>query len=109
MQLNEQKCEACRVGAPTLTTQEAESLLKEIPGWTLKEHSIEREYKFKDFPEAIGFINKVAEIANEEDHHPDIYNSYSTVKIELWTHKIGGLSKNDFIVAAKIIKLGESS
>jgi 4a-hydroxytetrahydrobiopterin dehydratase len=105
MVLKEQNCEPCHAGTPKLSREESESMLKEIPGWTLKENSIEREFKFKDFGEAIDFINRVAEIADAEGHHPDIYNSYNVVNIELWTHKIGGLSGNDFIVAAKINEL----
>jgi 4a-hydroxytetrahydrobiopterin dehydratase len=77
-------------------------MLNEIPDWMLKDASIERTFQFRDFKESISFINKVAEIANEQDHHPDIHIYYSKVRIELSTHKINGLSKNDFILAAKI-------
>ncbi len=77
-------------------------MLSEIPGWILKDNSIEREFLFKDFRESMDFVNKVAEAANQEDHHPDIHIFYNKVRIELTTHKIKGLSKNDFILAAKI-------
>ena len=87
---------------PPLTQEEARTLLSEIPQWSLKDNSIERTFQFKDFKEAIDFVNKVAETANKEDHHPDIHIYYNKVRIELSTHKIKGLSKNDFILAAKI-------
>ena len=68
----------------------------------IDDKKIKHEFKFKDFKQAITFINKVAEVAESEGHHPDIYVFYNKVVIELWTHAIGGLSENDFIVAAKI-------
>ncbi|MEN6415859.1 MAG: 4a-hydroxytetrahydrobiopterin dehydratase [Armatimonadota bacterium] len=102
MGLSDEKCEPCHVGTPRLSHEEAENLHKEIPEWTLKDNAIEREYKFTDFREAINFINKVAAAAEEMDHHPNICNSYNKVRIELFTHKIGGLSRNDFVLAAKI-------
>jgi 4a-hydroxytetrahydrobiopterin dehydratase len=102
MKLIEQKCEPCRGGTPPLSRQDAQVMLNEIPDWMLKDASIERTFQFRDFKESISFINKVAEIANEQDHHPDIHIYYSKVRIELSTHKINGLSKNDFILAAKI-------
>ena len=79
--------------------------MKETPGWTLKDNAIEREFKFKDFREAISFVNGIAEIAEEEGHHPDIYIYYNKVRLELSTHNIGGLSKNDFVLAAKVNEL----
>jgi len=102
MKLLELKCEPCRGGMPPLSKQEAQAMLNEIPDWTLNDNSIERMLQFKDFKEAIVFVNKVADIANEQDHHPDIHIYYNKVRIELSTHKIKGLSKNDFILAAKI-------
>lgn len=105
MSLAQEKCEACNPGTPKLTAEEAAELAKEIPGWTLKDNSIEREFKFKDFREAVAFINKVAVIANDLDHHPELWNSYNKVRIELSTHKIGGLSRNDFVEAARIDEL----
>jgi 4a-hydroxytetrahydrobiopterin dehydratase len=81
---------------------EAQKRLPEIPGWELRKSAITREFTFRNFVEAMLFVNKIADIANAEDHHPDIFISYNRVKVELSTHKIGGLSMNDFIVAAKI-------
>ncbi len=74
-------------------------------GWVLIRdgaHKIRRQFKFKNFREAISFINKVAEIAEKEGHHPDIYIFYNKVQLDLFTHAVGGLSENDFIMAAKI-------
>ena len=81
--------------------------LKEINSdWeVIKDHSIKRKFKFKDFKEAMKFVNDVADIANHEGHHPDIYIFYNIVDIELYTHAVKGLSENDFIMAAKIDKI----
>jgi 4a-hydroxytetrahydrobiopterin dehydratase len=102
MKLQEQKCVPCHSGMPSLSKQQAREMLNEIPDWTLNDNSIERMFAFKDFKDSIDFVNKVAEIANEQDHHPDIHIYYNKVRIELTTHKIKGLSENDFILAAKI-------
>ena len=105
MKLQELKCEPCRGDTPPFSQEQAKVLLQDIPYWTLQDKTIEREFRFKDFKEAIDFVNKVAETANKEDHHPDIHIYYNRVRIELSTHKIKGLSKNDFILAAKIDEL----
>ncbi len=83
-------------------------LLEAVPGWTLKRDGvdkIERMYKFKNFKRAIEFVNKVAEIANEQDHHPDILIHWNEVTLTFWTHAINGLFDNDFIMAAKVDEL----
>ena len=104
MDLAKRKCIPCEGGTEPFSPQEVEtymSYLKE--GWEVVDGvKIQHKYKFEDFKKAMEFVNKVAEIANEEDHHPDIFISYSRVTITLSTHAIGGLSPNDFIVAAKI-------
>lgn len=105
MALSQEKCVPCEGGTQPLSPVEARALAIQTPAWTLHEKSIEREFKFKDFREAIAFINRVADAAEEQGHHPDIYISYSKVRLELSTHKIGGLSRNDFILAAKIDQL----
>ena len=105
MELSSQKCEPCRVGTPPLSAEEAAELSKAIPRWRLKENAIERDFDLKDFRAAIDFVNGVAELAETEDHHPDIHVSYRRVRLELTTHKIKGLSRNDFILAAKIDRL----
>jgi 4a-hydroxytetrahydrobiopterin dehydratase len=80
-------------------------LLPEVPEWTVKEKSLERDFVFKNFREAIAFVNRVADAAESEGHHPDITISYNKVHLSLSTHKIGGLSRNDFILATKIDKV----
>lgn len=102
--LTRKHCVPCEGGVPKLTRAEAEALLKQISSWTLTADAtkIEKQFRFKDFREAMAFVNRVAAIANAEDHHPDILINYSRVTLTLWTHAIGGLSANDFIVAAKI-------
>lgn len=108
MDLLSEKCVPCEAGTPPLTKQEAERYLADVPGWTLADDGtrIWREFRFKDFREAMRFVNAVADIAESEGHHPDIYVFWNRVKLELSTHAIGGLSKNDFIVAAKVNQLG---
>jgi 4a-hydroxytetrahydrobiopterin dehydratase len=103
--LAEQKTEAPQAGMKPLSRAEAEKLAAELPQWTLKDRAIEREFKFKDFLEAIDFVNEVARVAQAADHHPDIQISYNKVRLEFSTHKIGGLSKNDFVLAARVDKL----
>jgi len=102
MNLTQKKCKPCEGGTPPLTEEQANELLKQIPNWEIKDDHVFRQFKFKNFRESISFVNKVAEIAEEEGHHPDIAIHYNKVAIELWTHAVNGLSENDFIVAAKI-------
>jgi 4a-hydroxytetrahydrobiopterin dehydratase len=102
MKLQEQKCEPCRTGTPPLSLGDAVVLQREVPDWMLEGSVIERTFQFKDFQEAMRFVNHVAEIAESEGHHPDIHIYYNRVRLELSTHKIKGLSQNDFILAAKI-------
>jgi 4a-hydroxytetrahydrobiopterin dehydratase len=105
MTLVEEKCKPCQGGEPTLSVTEAEKLARQVPEWSLEDKAIQRQFGFKDFREAIAFVNRVADIAEGEGHHPDIAISWNKVRLTLTTHKIGGLSRNDFIVAAKIDKL----
>ena len=105
MALNEKKCIPCEGNTHSLKNEEIEKLLKEIPSWVIKDCHVFRQFKFRNFKEAIAFVNKVAEIAEKEGHHPDIKISYNKVSIKLFTHSIKGLSENDFIVAAKIDRI----
>ena len=105
MGLAEQRCTACEGGAEPLDREQAAALACEVPAWTLKADAIERAFKFADFRAAMAFVNQVAGLAEEQSHHPDIHISYNKVRLELSTHKIGGLSTNDFILAAKIDRL----
>jgi 4a-hydroxytetrahydrobiopterin dehydratase len=101
--LLQKKCVPCEGGAMPLTRMEDTELLTQVDSWTLDAEGkkIFKEYKFQDFVGAINFVERVADVANQEDHHPDIHIYYNKVVLELWTHAIGGLSENDFIVAAK--------
>jgi len=105
MTLAQEKSEPVTQATKPLSREEAEKLAMEVRQWRLKGGAIERELKFKDFPEAVDFVNAVARLAQKEDHHPDIYISYNKVRLEFSTHKIGGLSRNDFILAAKVDQL----
>jgi 4a-hydroxytetrahydrobiopterin dehydratase len=107
-QLVAKKCAPCEGGVPPSTPEEAREQLQKLPGWRLTEDGqrIRKEWLAKNFMAAIDFFNRVAELAESEGHHPDLHlESYRKVAIELWTHAIGGLSENDFILAAKIDRL----
>src|SRR5512135_299108 len=101
MELIKQKCVPCE-GIPALSEAEVQDLLRQVPKWSVKEGALEREYRFKDFRQGMDFVNKVAVLAEDENHHPDIVISYSRVRLRLYTFKVKGLSQNDFILAAKL-------
>ncbi|MFB3881525.1 MAG: 4a-hydroxytetrahydrobiopterin dehydratase [Armatimonadota bacterium] len=105
MQLADQQCEPVRAGASPMSKDKAEELVSQVPGWVLEGDGLRWETRFKDFRAALDFVLKVADIAEEQDHHPDIAISYSLVRLTLTTHKVGGLTLNDFIMAAKINRL----
>ena len=107
MSLIKKKCTPCEAGTPPLEEPIINELLREIPAWTLKDGHLFKKFKFRDFTEAMKFINSVAEIAERENHHPDFCVHYNKVEVEIWTHAVNGLSENDFIVAAKIDKLNK--
>lgn len=98
------KCVPCRGGIPPLTKAEADALLAQVPGWQLAPDgkTIRKEYKFGNFAESLRFVNDVGVIVEREDHHPDITLGWGYANVVFYTHKIGGLHENDFIVAAKI-------
>jgi 4a-hydroxytetrahydrobiopterin dehydratase len=105
--LTKKKCVLCEGGVKPLTPDEYGAYLRnELSGWMdIDTVKIEKEYKFKNFQEALGFVSKVGQIAEEEGHHPDIYlHNWNKVRLTLSTHAIGGLSENDFILASKIDK-----
>lgn len=105
--LSKKNCTPCKGGVPPLKGEALEQLHRQIgESWkVIDEHHLEKEYSFKNFREALAFTNKVGEIAEQEGHHPDILLTYGKVKIQLWTHKINGLSESDFILAAKCDKI----
>lgn len=103
-ELAKKRCVPCEGGVPPLSSAAAREYLREVSHWTLSGDGkrISREWTFRDFPEAMAFVNRVASLAEEEQHHPDIrVFSYRRVRLDLSTHAIGGLSENDFILAAK--------
>src|SRR5918997_528297 len=104
-----QKCVACRADAPTVTEQEIAVMKPQIPEWELVERDgiprLERTYRFRNFKEALNFTQKVGEIAEEEGHHPAILTEWGKTTVTWWTHKIKGLHRNDFIMAAKTDRL----
>jgi len=104
--LSDKKCVPCKGGVPPLEEAVQKQLGKEVPKWTVERgHHLLREFTFSNFVKALAFVNKIAVIAEEEGHHPDIYLAFGKVRIEIWTHKIDGLTESDFILAAKIDKL----
>ncbi len=102
--LTKQKCVPCEEGVEPLKRSEFSQYLEQVKEWTvLNDRELQREFKFKNFQEALNFINKVGAIAEEEGHHPDIYlYGWNKVRFTLMTHAIGGLSINDFVLASKI-------
>ena len=104
-ELKGQKCTACRTGAPQVTEEELARYQKQVPDWELRTvdgvRRIVRSFSFKNFAEAMAFSVKVGEAAEEEGHHPAILTEWGRVTVSWWTHKIGGLHRNDFIMAAK--------
>jgi 4a-hydroxytetrahydrobiopterin dehydratase len=107
--LADQKCEACRVGAPLVTTEQVEELQSKVPEWKIVEidgvKRLNRTYIFKNFAEALSFTNEIGAIAEEEGHHPSITTEYGSVTVGWWSHIISGLHVNDFIMAARTDKL----
>lgn len=110
--LTEQSCEACRVGAPRVTAEEQDALLIEIPDWSVIRvddvDQLQRVFRFPDFASAQAFTNQVADLAEAEGHHPAILLEYGQVAVRWWTHKIAGLHRNDFIMAARTDELFNS-
>jgi 4a-hydroxytetrahydrobiopterin dehydratase len=103
--LADSNCAPVDKSSPPIAAEEARKLMEEAPGWEMRDAAITREFKYKNFSEAMRFVNRVADLADGQDHHPDIHISYNKVRLDLSTHKIGGLSMNDFIMAAKINRL----
>jgi 4a-hydroxytetrahydrobiopterin dehydratase len=101
--LAERECVPCKGDIPPLKGVELAKMAWQLGGgWqVVDEHHLEKEYRFKDFREALGFTNRVGELAEAQGHHPDIYLAWGKVKLTLWTHKIDGLTESDFVFAAK--------
>jgi 4a-hydroxytetrahydrobiopterin dehydratase len=107
MDLAKKKCAPCEGGTPPLGEEAARKLGAGVPAWkvSIDPPRVSREFAFKDFKRAMKFVNRVADLAEEEGHHPDIHVHWNRVELVLWTHDLGGLSENDFIVAAKVDRL----
>ena len=104
-QLVAKKCEPCEGGVAAYSAEQATQQLKNLDGWKLTDDSqrIRKTWTMKNFLQGLKFLNSVGDVAEAEQHHPDLHlESYKNVTIEIWTHAIGGLSQNDFILAAKI-------
>lgn len=106
MSLADKQCIPCRGGIPPLPPERAAELLAELgDDWSLDgQGHLVREYRFDDFAQALGFANRVGAIAEAEAHHPDLYVAWGRCRIEIWTHKINGLTESDFYLAAKITR-----
>jgi 4a-hydroxytetrahydrobiopterin dehydratase len=104
--LAERQCVPCRGGVPPLAGPEIVKLSGELQGWqVIEEHHLQKLFLFKDFREALTFVNRVGELAEEQGHHPDICFGWGKAELTIWTHKIDGLTESDFVLAAKIDKL----
>jgi 4a-hydroxytetrahydrobiopterin dehydratase len=105
--LADRECVPCRGGVAPLEGAELEGMLAALGGdWQIVDgHHLSKEFRFKDFREALAFTNRVGELAEEQGHHPDIYLAWGKVRLEIWTHKIDGLHDSDFVFAAKADRL----
>ena len=105
-ELAERQCVPCRGGVPPLAADEVENLLSQLMGWeVVNNHHLRKEYTFKNFAEALDFVNRIGALAETQGHHPDICFGWGKVEVTIWTHKIDGLTESDFVLAAKIDKL----
>ena len=104
--LAQRHCEVCTPETPTLTSAEIDRLLRQLSGWSVVEGDghlqLTKTFKFKGFMLGVELINRIAPIAEAEGHHPDLHLTYGSLRVDIWTHAAGGLTENDFILAAKI-------
>lgn len=107
-ELAEKQCKPCEGEGEPLKGEELEEYKKQLPeGWqVVDDHHLEKEFEFDEYQDGAYFVVKAANVASEQQHHPDLLLQYKKVKVTIWTHKIGGLSENDFILAAKIEEIG---
>lgn len=99
--LASKSCVPCRGGVPPLSMDVASRLMEQLDGWSFEQGHLAKSYAFSDFAGALEFVNRIGAIAEEQGHHPDIYMTWGKVSVEVWTHKIDGLTESDFILAAK--------
>jgi 4a-hydroxytetrahydrobiopterin dehydratase len=102
--LSARRCQPCRGGTPPLAKDRAQELMQQLSGWELNEAATEisRTFRFKNYYQTMAFVNAVAWVSHQEDHHPDMEVSYNRCRVRYSTHSVGGLSENDFICAAKL-------
>jgi len=101
--LADQQCVPCRGGVPPMGPERINELLPQLDGWTAeRNHHLTKTFKFPDFVQALDFTNRVGAVAEAQNHHPDIDLTWGKVRIDIWTHKIDGLTESDFIFAAKV-------
>ena len=106
MGLADQECIPCKGGISPLSLERSQELLKELPRWELIEnHHLSRAFSFPDFRSALDFAQEIGELAEAQNHHPDIYLGWGKVRVDIWTHKINGLTESDFVFAAKCDRL----
>lgn len=104
--LADQECVPCKGGIPPLKPREINLLLPQLEGWqAVDAHHLTKEYHFPNFVEALAFVNQVGELAESVGHHPDLYLAWGKVRMDIWTHKINGLSTSDFVFSAKADRL----
>jgi len=100
--LADRSCVPCRGGIPPLTAEESAPLLAQIDAWSAVEnHHLEKTFRLKNFTRALELVNRIGAIAEEQNHHPDLFLAWGRVGVKIWTHKIDGLTESDFIFAAK--------
>ena len=103
VELAQKDCVPCRGGVPPLDEEKADELLGQLDEWLIEQaYHLTRTYRFPDFAGALDFVNRVGAIAEQQNHHPDMHLAWGRVKVEVWTHKIKGLTESDFIFAAKV-------
>ena len=105
MDLRAKRCVPCEGGVPKLDDTQVATLLREVPGWEARDQQLHCTFTFRDFVTAMRFVNRMADVAEAEGHHPDFTVHYRQVDVSVWTHAIGWLSENDFILAAMICPL----
>jgi 4a-hydroxytetrahydrobiopterin dehydratase len=104
--LAERHCVPCEGGVPPLGAAEITPLLKQVHGWQVEDGKrLVKSFRFKNFVDAVGFVNQITPVAEAEGHHPDLFVTWGEVRVSLWTHAAGGLTENDFILAAKLDQL----
>jgi 4a-hydroxytetrahydrobiopterin dehydratase len=109
MELHEKSCVPCKGGVPPLSPDEVSKLLALIEGWEApRDHHLTKMFRFPDFKAALAFVDRVGAMAEQQGHHPDLHLAWGKVTVEVWTHKINGLTESDFVFAAKCDRLASS-